>query len=399
MDKFLMYLLEANVLILVLALVYLVICNKMSFRWRRISLILIPLLAMGVVMVRLFDSETLMPVYNLPVYELDALALPSLDKPVEHSSIYPAYGRIYMLFTILLLVMVTYRISRLIIKFRKHSKKHSAGIYIAHFEHENCYSFLNYIQVNPSLSAEQQELIVEHEKIHILKKHSYDKIYYEIMQTINWFNPGMILLKKELTSVHEYQVDEVMYGRHDVEYMEFLLNYALGTSSTPYLLTNQFYIESMLVKRIKRMKTKTKNKWALALMIPAIATSFTLVSWNIKADKTDIIQTTSTAIAPSDSIEKMPEFNGGQEAMMKYLGENIVYPESAKKNKISGTVYVSFLVESTGKVTNCAIKKSVDADIDKEALRVVSAMPNWIPGEAGGKKVNVEMVLPISFQL
>lgn len=87
------------------------------------------------------------------------------------------------------------------------------------------------------------------------------------------------------------------------------------------------------------------------------------------------------------------------EALTKYLVSNIRYPEDAVKTKTTGKVIVSFVVTREGKVTKTAIKRGVSKELDAEALRVVSSMPNWIPGEKDGKKIDAEMVLPVAFAL
>lgn len=96
-------------------------------------------------------------------------------------------------------------------------------------------------------------------------------------------------------------------------------------------------------------------------------------------------------------VDKMPEFPGGQVALVKYLSKNIKYPANSKKNKIKGKVVVSFIIDKIGKVTQAKIVKSLNEECDKEALRVISEMPDWIPGEKDGKKVDVLFSLPINF--
>ena len=100
-----------------------------------------------------------------------------------------------------------------------------------------------------------------------------------------------------------------------------------------------------------------------------------------------------------DVCDEMPTFNGGDEALMKWLGENIKYPAEAEKDGKEGRVLVKFVVTSTGKPANAEILRSVDPLLDAEALRVVNAMPNWNPGRQDGKPVNVNFTLPVTFRL
>lgn len=98
---------------------------------------------------------------------------------------------------------------------------------------------------------------------------------------------------------------------------------------------------------------------------------------------------------------KMPEFEGGVQALYKFVNENLKYPEYERDNGIAGTVYIRFIVSKEGKVSNPTILKSVSGShtFDKEVLRVVNKMPNWTPGEQDGKKVNVYFSMPVKFKL
>ena len=99
-------------------------------------------------------------------------------------------------------------------------------------------------------------------------------------------------------------------------------------------------------------------------------------------------------------VEKMPEFpNGGMPGLMKYLSDNIRYPEAAKVAGIQGRVTVVFVVDKDGSITNVKTLRGVDAELDKEAIRVISSMPKWIPGMQKGKAVKVRYTVPVMFRL
>lgn len=98
-------------------------------------------------------------------------------------------------------------------------------------------------------------------------------------------------------------------------------------------------------------------------------------------------------------VEQMPEFPGGTNAMFKFLAKNIKYPVKAQKTRIQGRVIVQFVVNKLGRITNPKVVRSVDADLDAEALRVINMMPNWKPGKQRGKTVNVQYTVPITFKL
>ena len=96
---------------------------------------------------------------------------------------------------------------------------------------------------------------------------------------------------------------------------------------------------------------------------------------------------------------KMPTFPGGEEALLKFVMANTNYPREARKSKIRGKVYVSFIVDKEGKVKDAVVKKGIGGGCDEEALRVVQMMPQWIPGTQDGRPVDVKFNLPIPFGL
>ena len=100
-----------------------------------------------------------------------------------------------------------------------------------------------------------------------------------------------------------------------------------------------------------------------------------------------------------DVVEQMPSFPGGMNALMDYLRKAIKYPPVAEENGIQGRVVCTFVVERDGSVTDVRVAKSVDPSLDKEAVRVVSAMPKWIPGKQNGQSVRVKYTLPVTFRL
>lgn len=98
-------------------------------------------------------------------------------------------------------------------------------------------------------------------------------------------------------------------------------------------------------------------------------------------------------------VEEPPTYPGGPQALYKFIGENIRYPEKALEMEIEGKVYVQFVVGSDGRVKDAKIIRALDADCDKEALRVVMMLPRWTPGRQSGKEVSVYYTLPIQFKI
>ena len=99
------------------------------------------------------------------------------------------------------------------------------------------------------------------------------------------------------------------------------------------------------------------------------------------------------------AVEQMPTFPGGEAALMKYLREHINYPTVAMENNVQGKVIVQFVVTKTGKVGEVKVARSVDRDLDREAVRVCKSLPDFIPGRMNGQAVNVWYTLPVQFKL
>jgi len=98
-------------------------------------------------------------------------------------------------------------------------------------------------------------------------------------------------------------------------------------------------------------------------------------------------------------VEEMPEFPGGEKALLNYLATHINYPAIAQENGIKGKVYVSFVIDENGNINNVTLVRGVDKSLDNEALRVIRSMPKWKPGKQRGKPVKVQFNVPITFEL
>lgn len=114
------------------------------------------------------------------------------------------------------------------------------------------------------------------------------------------------------------------------------------------------------------------------------------------AQKTVVSQTNQKVF---DTVEQMPEYPGGMQAMIEFLQTNMKYPEDAAKQKVEGRVMVQFVVETDGSVSDVHVAKQVFPSLDAEAVRVVQAMPKWTPGKEKGRVVRVKYLLPIVFRM
>jgi protein TonB len=134
----------------------------------------------------------------------------------------------------------------------------------------------------------------------------------------------------------------------------------------------------------------------------------------IKQNETAAVETEGSAVVFEEPVEEViveddnelftvveqnPEFNGGYTAMMEYLQKNMVYPPNARRMQIEGTVYVSFIVNKNGSISDVKVMRGIMTECDKEAVRVVEKMPPWKPGKQNGRNVNVRFTLPLKFRL
>ncbi len=99
------------------------------------------------------------------------------------------------------------------------------------------------------------------------------------------------------------------------------------------------------------------------------------------------------------TVDEMPKFPGGDQALREFIATNVKYPEKAKKEGKQGKVYVSFIIDKNGTVTNPKVERGVCPELDKESIRVVKSIPQWTPGKEKGKPVKVQFTVPINFAL
>jgi protein TonB len=137
--------------------------------------------------------------------------------------------------------------------------------------------------------------------------------------------------------------------------------------------------------------------FSLLLAITAVNFSFAQSNAPTKTQPAKAeVKTEATALTTADV---MPSFPGGEEKLAQFLKDNIKYPQEALDKQREGTVYVSFVVDATGKISDVRMLKRQAFGMDQEAMRVVKMMPNWIPGMNNGKAVAVQYTLPVKFSL
>ena len=288
------------------------------------------------------------------------------------------------------------------------------------------FSFFHWIFINPiQYSDKEIDEILIHEQTHVRELHSLDIILVQLVILLCWFNPFSWLIRSEIRMNHEYLADkQVVTSGYDKKSYQYHL---LGIKHTSLAAANFYNNFSVLPlkKRIKMLNRKRTHNIMVGkyLMFIPVAALLLLFS-NCANKKTDKVQSdtekadTVVAAEPDktaepqvevaitetkgDSIysvvETMPDFPGGQKELLSFLSRNIKYPTKAIESKIQGRVIVQFVVNKDGSISNAKIVRSVDPDLDKEALRVINSMPQWKPGMQKGEPVSVKYTVPIVFR-
>ena len=315
-------------------------------------------------------------------------------------------------------------------------EKLEKGVTLVVHHHEIApFSWMKYIVISQKDLEENGREILIHEMAHIHHRHSIDLLLADICIFFQWFNPGAWLLKQELQNIHEYEADETVIneGVNAKEYQLLLIKKAVGTRL--YSMANSFN-HSKLKKRITMMLKEKSNPWArlkylYVLPLAAIAvTAFARPEISEKMEEISAVKVNDLAeivqekvlqdtvkvskdekkdalvvtgvkskeeeeIVIFEVVEQMPEYPGGMSALQKYLSEKIA--GSPMKGKAGGRVMVGFTVAETGKIKDVRVLQSDEASLNQEAERIVSEMPDWIPGKQRGRPVPVKYTVPIRF--
>ena len=267
------------------------------------------------------------------------------------------------------------------------------------------FSYFGHIVISEQDYRDNPREILIHEQAHIGLRHSWDVMFLGLITLFQWWNPAAWLLCRELRQVHEYEADMAVLNQGvDVkQYQLLLIRKSVGDQL--FSMANNFNYQS-LKKRIRMMTMNKSSQWktlrALAVL-PVIALAL-LAFANPKTETADELvvvayEQDNVSQDVYNSVEQMPEFPGGMAEMMKFLQQNIQYPANAAKNNVEGRVILQFVVEKDGQIGEVKVVRSVDPELDAEALRVVKSMPNFIPGRQDGKPVAVWYTIPISFKL
>ena len=302
-----------------------------------------------------------------------------------------------------------------------------------HNGEEMPFSWFRWVVVSEKDLAEGAREVLAHETAHVKAGHSWDILLIDAVAILQWFNPLVWIMKNSLKDIHEFEADEAVIasGVNAKQYQLLIIKKAVGARL--YSIANSFN-HSLTKKRITMMCKEKSKKWRCAkalYIVPvaaAAALSFSSVE-NANAESASkvnefVANETNSSVGKSEQVcevdhicdaspevvnddperiyqvvEVQPEFPGGMKSMMRFLQDNIRYPEEAAKVGKQGRAFVQFVVMADGTLNDVVIMKSTGTQsLDDEAVRVVKSMPKWNPGKQGGKAVNVRFTLPVNFK-
>ena len=262
--------------------------------------------------------------------------------------------------------------------------------------------------------AETNPLIRLHEEAHIRQAHTLDILLFTAVTLVHWFNPLVWITLSELKLLHEYEADDAVlnHGIDATQYQLLLVRKAVGDKR--FTLANGFQ-HAKLKNRIDMMLKSPSSGWKrlswLAILPFLAGTMFLCNPVRAKVVSSDLSETVlsetapaalpdTTKVIPFATVEVKPMFNGGDAIeFSKWVNENLKYPQAAKDAGVQGRVTLQFTVYPDGSVRDTKVLRGVNPDLDAEALRVVSASPDWTPGYVKGEPVKVTYTFPVIFKL
>ena len=223
---------------------------------------------------------------------------------------------------------------------------------------------------------------------------------FQVVEEQPMFPGGMEEMMKFLQQNIKYPKEAQEQGKQGRVVVQFVVNKDGSISNDTIVRSVDPSLDAEALRVVRSMPNWTPGKQKGK----PVRVRFTLpVTFHLNGDApkqaTEVKQPEATDDKIFQVVEDQPEFPGGMEGLMKHLSKEIKYPKEAQEKGTQGRVIVQFVVRKDGSITDAKIMKPVDPLLDAEALRVVSEMPNWIPGKQRGEAVNVRFTLPVTFRL
>ena len=416
------YLIKANIALALCAIAYAGISRRDThFAWRRAALLV--LLAAGFALPLLeppaawswsgdaADGATggrPLAVWQLPGVLIEA-AGPGMAE--DGAALLRTAGVAYAVVVAVLLLRLATRTAALLLTLRRCLPATVDGMRVRLLPRgATPFSFFRLIALPAALATDsRRDEVLAHEAAHARQWHSLDVLAGEVACAFCWANPLVWFLRREIRANLEYLADRSVLDRGFARkaYQYHLLEQTLPQKAAA--LQNNFYV--LLKKRIQMMnkpQSQPAGRAKYLLFLPFLAL-LALGCMNVTAVRAGqpAPARSETAVRTADAgndkvydkADVMPAFPGGQQALARFIGENLTYPATAQENNVQGRVIVQFTVGTDGAVEQAKVQRGVDPALDKEALRVVRSLPRWTPGKMDGKPVRVRLSLPIVFRL
>ena len=234
----------------------------------------------------------------------------------------------------------------------------------------------------------------------ITKKPAEEGEIFQVVEEQPMFPGGMEEMMKFLQQNIKYPKEAQEQGKQGRVIVQFVVNKDGSIVNDSIVRSVDPLLDAEALRVVRSMPNWTPGKQKGK----PVRVRFTLpVTFHLNGDApkqaTEVKQPEATDDKIFQVVEDQPEFPGGMEALMKHLSKEIKYPKEAQDKGTQGRVIVQFVVRKDGSITDAKVMKPVDPLLDAEALRVVSEMPNWIPGKQRGEAVNVRFTLPVMFRL
>jgi len=396
MSEFIRFLLISNVSLIVVWMGYWLFLRKTTFHSLNRSYLLlgsVVSLLMPFVPVGSTTTQRIIGV-QLPAIEVGRNLLPTVTEAGEVNWLLLAYA----LGALVALGLFVQAVSSMIRLLNESDSEIIEGQLVLRSDKAGPFSFLSIIHLPKKLPLSGLRTILKHEMAHVELGHSYDVLWLSFLRILFWFNPALALYQRSLREIHEYQADALTHISSSKEHYVKVQLDQLFQLPSELSFANSFHNSNDLKKRIEMIYSEKTSKWGgmrYFMVIPLVAIIGLLAACT--ETPTEAIQEEVEKVYKQADV--MPEFPGGMPELMQYMVESIKYPKELQEANIAGKVFVRFVVDTEGKVGQVEVVKSLHEQLDAEAVRVISGMPDWTPGKKDGKAVSVELVLPISYTL
>ena len=359
-------------------------------------------------------TQNLIPLRNF-IYELPVFTVVG-DAEVKYASSLPVFNIIGWIYLIVVLLLIGRGVAGALhlVAFSRKGKRTSTegATIISSTNIPTAFSFFRWIFIPETWYDNERNMALRHERVHVKQKHSWDLILMEVICVVQFFNPFVWLLKREMLLNHEYLADQgTLKNEEDpTQYFQLLLQKII--SKQPILAHSLHYspIKNRIMMQLSKPAKTLGHTRYLAFIPIALLLTFLFACQRNSDLLEDILSpensaTETISVIPKDDgpihqiVDDAPKFPGGEEARMAFLQGNLRYPAEAREKGIQGTVFVTFVVERDGRITNVEVVRGIGGGVDEEAARVVKNMPNWIPGKHEGETVRVQFMMPIRFTL